>query len=136
MPNAQAATLIAENLAQLPHPDGKPRKLPGYATTGKPDGLVKQITRGAQEIGDSIVNLIELAGGTITFGDEPAAAEAAPSAPASALRIAEIHCALCNTRLLRINIANAPHLRINPENLAAMIESLTSDCETNHGIAQ
>jgi hypothetical protein len=132
MPNAHASALIAENLAQLPHPDGKPRKLPGYATTGKPDGLIKHITRGAQEIGDSIVNLIEQAGGTITFGDEPAPAE--PAATPQAPRIAEIHCALCNTRLLRINIANAPHLRINPENLAAMIESLTGDCETNHGI--
>jgi hypothetical protein len=134
MPNARASTLIAENLAQLPHPDGQLRKLPGYSTTAKPEGLVKQITRGAQEIGDSIVNLIEQAGGQITFGDvEPA--PAAASAPAAAEpRIAEIHCAFCNTRLLRINIANAPHLRINPENLAAMISSLTTDCDTGHGI--
>jgi hypothetical protein len=133
MPNAHASTLIAENLPALPHPDGQPRKLAGYSTTAKPEGLVKQITRGAQEIGDSIVNLIEQNGGTITFGDEPPVAEPAPG-PAPTPRIAEIHCALCNTRLLRLNIANAPHIRISPENLVAMVGQLTADCDSGHGL--
>jgi hypothetical protein len=119
-------------------------KTPGYSTTGKPEGLIKQITRGAQEIGDSIVNLIEQAGGTITFGDDeqPAAEAAAPAPAPAAPRIAEIRCGACQHHkpLLRLNIAKAPYLYANPETLLATLEeaaaALRAGCDAGHVVPQ
>lgn len=130
MPNPAIATLIAANLGSLPHPDGGVRQLAGYSTTGKPDALAKQITRGAQDIGEAIVALLEAHGYPLTHADDAPATEAPTTTRQP--EIAEVRCHLCNCRLMRINITGAPHLKVNPEAFLAGLRDLTHDCDTGH----
>lgn len=100
------AQLIAANLAALPHPDGTPRQLPGFANQLLPDSLQQEISQAAQDIGESIINLLETNGYTVT--NQPATIE-----PPATPTVANVHCSLCDTRLLQINLVNPEHTLTN-----------------------
>ena len=93
------AALIAANLAALPHPDGNPRQLAGFATQLLPEAMAQQVTQTATEIGEAIINLLELSGYTVTNTPPPA-----PTAAETA--IANVHCTHCDARVLQLNITN------------------------------
>lgn len=92
------AQLIAKNLAALPHPDGTPRQLPGFATQLLPEQMAQQVTQTANDLGEAIVHLLETSGYTITKGHTPA-----PTEPA---QVANVHCVYCDARVLQLNITN------------------------------
>lgn len=93
------AQLIATNLAALPHPDGTPRQLPGFATQLLPEQMAQQVNQTALELGEAIVNLLETSGYTITYGT--------PTPPADTpAQIANVHCVYCDARVLQLNITN------------------------------
>jgi hypothetical protein len=118
------AELIAANLAALPHPDGAPRQLAGFATTLLPDPLREQVTRTAGDIGEAIVYLLETSGYRITAAaDEPVAP--AVSAPAD---VGHLHCRECDARLLSLNLATPSHIVTSGRALIAALSQLSPEC--------
>lgn len=104
-----AAQIIADNLAAIPHPDGAPRQLAGYNTTLLPEALREQVTTAAREVGESIVHLLELNGYRIVReADIPA-----PAGDAGDPSIANLHCVMCDERLLSISLVNPTHAVTN-----------------------
>ena len=93
------AELIAQNLAALPHPDGNPRQLPGFATQLLPEEMAEQVTKTALELGEAIIHLLTLNGYDITTGQTQTAPPEAPS-------VANVHCTYCDARVLQLNITN------------------------------
>ena len=118
------AQLIAANLAALPHPDGAPRQLSGFSTALLPDALREQVTRSAEDIGDAIVNLLELNGYQILAeSDIPA-----PAGDTVAPPIAHLHCSLCDARLLSLNLVNPAHALTNGPLLIRGMSALSPEC--------
>ena len=95
------AQIIADNLAALPHPDGTPRQLPGFATQLMPEQMAQQIKQAATELGEAIVNLLETTGYQV-ITRAPAEQPATPTAP----EVASVYCAHCEARVLQLNITN------------------------------
>jgi hypothetical protein len=93
------AELIATNLHALPHPDGTPRQLPGFATQFMPEPLREQVNASATDIGHAIIHLLEQAGYRVT--NEPTQPETLDTS-----YIASVHCAHCNARVLQLNVTN------------------------------
>lgn len=120
----EPAQLIASNLGALPHPDGAPRQLAGFASTLLPDPLREQVDRTAREIGDAIVHLLETGGYRIvSAADEPAAAPDPGPAP-----IGHLHCRECDARLLSLNLTTPNHIVTNGRALIAALSQLSPDC--------
>jgi len=108
------AQLIAQHLAALPHPDGTPRQLPGFATQLMPEQMAQQINHAATEIGEAIINLLETNGYTVATETQLAQPEPAP-------QIANVHCSHCNARVLQFNI-------VNPNRILTMHHFTTQKC--------
>lgn len=95
------AHLIATHLAALPHPDGTPRQLPGFATQLMPEAMAQQVTKAGEEIGEAIVHLLTTNGYTLTEqGATPAPVVQEPA------QIASVYCSHCNERVMQLNITN------------------------------
>jgi hypothetical protein len=103
------AELIAANLAALPHPDGTPRQLAGYATQLLPEAMQAEIKRASTGIGEAIVHLLELNGYTIVQESELRQ----PTQTSEAPEVAHVHCNMCDTRLFSLNIVNPDHCLTN-----------------------
>lgn len=96
-----AAQIIAQNLAALPHPDGTPRQLPGFATQLLPEPMAQQVTQTARELGEAIIHLLDINGykvGTAAEFSQPAADQPP--------QIANVHCVYCEARVMQLNITN------------------------------
>lgn len=118
------AELIANNLVALPHPDGTPRVLPGFSTQLLPETLHEQVGKTAKDIGDAIVNLLEINGYRITNEPEPAQT----STPALADSIANLHCNSCDTRLMQLNISNPSKVLTSGRMFIQGISSRNPEC--------
>lgn len=116
------AELIAANLAALPHPDGTPRQLPGFSTQLLPEPMQEQVQNTAKELGESIVNLLEINGWNIT--NQPPTENTPETTPQSA----NIHCTLCDTKLFTINLVNPSHTLTNGNLLIAGMKNLKPEC--------
>lgn len=125
----EPAQLIASNLGALPHPDGAPRQLAGFASTLLPDPLREQVDRTAREIGDAIVHLLETGGYRIvSAADEPAAAPDPGPAP-----IGHLHCRECDARLLSLNLSlGTSHMVTDGPALIESMKRLSTDCSRRH----
>lgn len=108
------ADIIAANLAAIPHPDGNPRQLAGFATQLLPEVMAQQVTQTARDIGDAIVHLLELNGYTISNTPPPAPTAAETS-------IASVYCSHCDTRVLQLNITN-------PTRVLSMYHYAATEC--------
>lgn len=125
MTASPAAQLIADNLGALPHPDGNPRQLAGYTTNLLPEALRDQIKAAATEIGESIVYLLETNGyRVVAEADLPADDTTDPDAPP----IANLHCIMCDSRLLSIALTNPSHCLTNGRLLLQGMASLSPEC--------
>lgn len=123
----EPAQLIAANLGALPHPDGSPRQLAGFAVTLLPDPLREQVNRTAGDIGESIVYLLETNGYRIvSVTDEPVA----PSDPGPA-PIGHLHCRECDARLLSLNLTTPTHIVTSGRALIAALSQLAPECPHN-----
>lgn len=120
----EPAQLIASNLGALPHPDGAPRQLAGFASTLLPEPLREQVDRTAREIGDSVVYLLETNGYRIVSVTEESAAPPDPG-PAP---IGHLHCRECDARLLSLNLTTPGHIVTNGRALIAALSQLSPDC--------
>lgn len=117
------AQLIAANLAALPHPDGTTRVLAGFSTAMLPDGLHDQMNRTAQDIGEAVVHLLETNGyEVVAQGSRPDPADSDQPA------VAHLHCALCDARLLSINVSNPAHAVTNGPVLISAVAGLRAEC--------
>lgn len=93
------ATLIAQHLAALPHPDGAARQLPGFQAKLLPQPMQEQVTKTAQDIGEAIVHLLTLNGYKIVT-------DADLTQPVKPTQIADVFCNKCNAKVLSLNITN------------------------------
>ena len=116
------AELIAHNLQALPHPDGTPRQLPGFSHQLLPEAMQEQVKNTAKDIGESIVNLLEVNGYTIT--DQPPTENTPETTPQSA----NIHCTLCDTKLFTINLVNPSHTLTNGNVFIEALRNLKPEC--------
>ena len=116
------ADIIAANLSALPHPDGAPRQLPGFATRLLPEPMQQQVGESAKQIGESVVHLLELNGYRIT--DEPRQPTQTEAPP----NIAHLHCAQCDTRLMSLNIVNPEHAVTNGRALLQAFAARSLEC--------
>jgi len=114
------AELIAANLQALPHPDGTARQLPGFNPQLLPDAMQQQIRDTAKDIGEAIINLLESSGYHI--GTEP------PPSDEPAPQVANLHCTLCDTKLLSINLINPTHCLTNGPMFIDALTKLRPDC--------
>lgn len=131
MPAQTPAQLIADNLAALPHPDGTPRQLAGYSTNLLPEALREQITNAAKEIGESVVYLLETSGYRIVAADDmPTEDTTDPDAPP----VANLHCIICDARLMSVALTNPSHCLTNGRLLIQGMSSLSPECP--HGAIQ
>lgn len=121
----EPAQLIASNLGALPHPDGTPRQLAGFATRLLPDAMRAHIERSAGEIGESIVYLLETNGWHIVTDAQLAAAASQTEDPPN---LAYLHCKLCNTRLLSISLVNPSHVVTNGPELLTALAARSAKC--------
>lgn len=117
-----AAELIAENLSALPHPDGGVCQLPGFSGQLLPDALREQMADSARQIGEAVVYLLESNGFRLESGPPP------PPAEAPVDRIAHVHCRLCDTRLLSLNVSNAGHVTVDGRRLVESLAARDGGC--------
>jgi hypothetical protein len=115
------AELIAANLAALPHPDGTPRQLPGFSTQLLPEAMQQQVQNTAKELGEAIINLLEVNGWTVTNQPIP---ESEPEPP----QTANVHCTLCDQKLFTINLINPSHTLTNGNLFIAGMKNLKPEC--------
>lgn len=94
------AQLIATNLAALPHPDGTPRQLPGFAGHLMPEQMAQQVNQAATELGEAVIHLLETNGYAVVPAGQIAAAESV------APEIANVVCTHCDARVLQLNMTN------------------------------
>lgn len=116
------AELIAANLSALPHPDGGVRQLAGYSTALLPDALRDQVESSARDIGEAVVYLLESNGYRIESGPAPAAQ------PETEPTVAHVHCLLCDTRLLSMNIVEASHVTVDGRRLVESVAARSPEC--------
>lgn len=116
------AELIATNLAALPHPDGTPRQMPGFSSQLLPEPLQQQVAQSAKDIGEAIINLLELNGYTVGTGTPTV--EASPEPP----QVANIHCTLCDKKLFSLNLTNPTHSLTNGRTFLEAVSSLSPEC--------
>lgn len=119
-----AAQIIATNLASLPHPDGAPRQLPGFAAQVLPAPLQEEMRKAANDVGEAIVNLLELNGYRIVTDDEldqPAESVEPP-------QVANVHCAMCDQKLFSINLTNPEHTLTNGRLFLEGLGALSPEC--------
>lgn len=114
------AEIIAANLAALPHPDGTPRQLAGFSTQLLPDALQEQIGKTAKDIGEAIINLLEINGYKVVTEAELGQPTQTSD---SSIPVANVHCNLCETKLMALAMNNPSkvmvHARLLIEGLAA-----------------
>lgn len=120
-----AADLIAANLAALPHPDGGTRQLAGYNVTLLPDALREQIDSSARDIGAAIVYLLEQNGYEIR---PPGSAASAADSSAEQPTVAHVHCVLCDTKMLSLNISHPEHVVADGRRLIGAMSGLSQEC--------
>lgn len=122
---SQVASLIADHLAALPHPDGGVRAVAGFAGGGlMPEPLRDQQRRQAVEVGEAIVHLITSHGWTIGRADSVTETPASSDRP-SAVRL---HCRQCDTLLLTVSLAHGPRAITDGAALIGGLGSLKRDC--------
>lgn len=118
------AQLIASNLAALPHPDGSPRQLAGYSSTLMPDALREQVDKAALDIGESVIHLLETSGYRIV----PEGHTAADTGQVEDPDVAHLHCSMCDTRILSINLTNPAHAVTDGRTLLSALAGLSPEC--------
>ncbi|PQM45678.1 hypothetical protein C1Y40_04122 [Mycobacterium talmoniae] len=117
MPRDDAAQLIARGLPSLPHPDGRPRRLMHFSQFGRDDATAQKVGALANEIGESIVHLLERGGYTLVHKDDPKPADA------EGYKTVVGKCALCGKQLLRFGVdenLSATFTRIALKSFAAL----------------
>lgn len=117
------AELIAKNLASLPHPDGTARQMPGFSSHLLPEPLQQQVVQSAKDIGEAIINLLELNGYTVAT-----AADLAAPAPTEPPQVANIHCTLCDKKLFSLNLTNPAHSLTNGRTFLEAVAALSPEC--------
>lgn len=115
------AELIAANLHALPHPDGTPRQLAGFNTQLLPDAMQKQVQDTAKDIGAAIIHLLESSGYHITT-ETPTDPDDEP------IQAANIHCTLCDAKLLTLNLVNPTHSLTNGPLFIEALTQLKPEC--------
>lgn len=98
MPRADAAKLLAENLASLPGGDGKPVRLLSYSTAGKSPEQIRDVSRRALDVGARLVGVLESAGYTISHRSDPA-----PEIREGEYTVVHAHCVHCGQKVLELS---------------------------------
>ena len=117
------AELIATNLQALPHPDGTPRQLPGFSTKLLPGNLQDQIQQTAKDIGEAVINLLQINGYHVVTDAELKQADDEAPPP-----VANLHCGMCDTRLLQLNIANPQRVVTNGKLFLEGLAQRSTEC--------
>lgn len=122
---SQVASLIADHLAALPHPDGGVRAVAGFAAGAlMPEPLRDQQRRQAVEVGEAIVHLLVEHGWTISRADSAATPASSPAMP-SAVRL---HCRHCDALLLSVSLAHGARAVTDGRALIGGIGGLRQEC--------
>ncbi|MBO0882010.1 MAG: hypothetical protein J2P17_17050 [Mycobacterium sp.] len=98
MPRDDVTKLLADSWHNLPHPDGKPRRLMQYSQFNQSKESQARIRRTASEVAEATQHRLETRGYTITHKDDPKAADA------EGYKAAHIYCQHCRKRLLTLTV--------------------------------
>lgn len=120
MPHERAVAHLAENLHNLAHPDGRPRRLMHLATTGRDETTTRHIQAMTHDIAQAAIHTLEADGYTITHRDDQPAAEPAH-------KTARLHCSVCGKQLLRIALRADNTAQLTRSSLTALT-SIVTEC--------
>ena len=119
-----AAQIIADNLQALPHPDGTPRQMPGFNAQLLPEPMQQQVKQTAKDIGEAIINLLELNGYQILTQAELDQ----PTQGAEPAQVANVHCTMCDKKLFSLNLTNPAHSLTNGRMFLDAVAGLSPEC--------
>jgi hypothetical protein len=116
MARADAAKLLAENLASLPAVDGNgpPVRLLQYSTAGKSPEQTTDTSRRALDVGARLIHILESAGYTISHRSDPK-----PEIREGQYTVVEAHCAHCGQKVLELS-----HIQRDPNRADRMKATL------------
>ncbi|PIJ36748.1 hypothetical protein BMW24_003540 [Mycobacterium heckeshornense] len=98
MPRPDVTKLLAESWHNLPHPDGRPRRLMHFSQFNQSKESQGRIRRLATDLAEATQHALERRGYTISHRDDPKAADA------EGYKIAHIYCQHCRTRLFSLTV--------------------------------
>lgn len=77
MPRPDAAKILAKDLHNLPHPDGRRIVLCNLHPIGKTPEVKARMARESQDVGDALIHKLERHGYTVSHKDDPKPADSA-----------------------------------------------------------
>lgn len=115
------AKLIADNLGELPLPDGRNVRLMHFRQFAQSPEIQRETAKRAEKIGQAIVNLIATNGYKISHPADPKPAEQ------PGRKVAKAHCAHCGTPVLKIAVDDDMNAMLSAQALRA-IQQMRPEC--------
>jgi hypothetical protein len=98
MPRPDAAAILAKDLHNLPHPDGKRLVLVQHHPIAKTPEVQARMAHNADMIGEALIHKLERNGYTVTHKDDPKAADA------EGYKLVKVKCLICGKQVMTIGV--------------------------------
>lgn len=98
MPRPDAAAILAKNLHNLPHPDGKRLVLVNHHPIGKTAEVQERMRRESDLVGEALIHKLERHGYTVTHKDDPKPADA------DGYKLVKVKCLICGRQVMTIGV--------------------------------